>query len=278
MLSIYNYINANEYLSDKWKEKRFLNPHFSLRAWAGQLDINNHTSLHQMLQGKRGVPKKYIFNFAKSLSLDVKETLYFEAMVDLSRSKSLEEKEVYTLRLKELSPKPKLQMKEIEIYRLIKSPLHTIILELSSLKGFKSDPVWIKKALRISSSVVEIKEVIERLESLGLITFKGESFKKSQQHLYSRQDISDKGLQEYHKKVCTMAAEQISEQDVNEREYNAYALNIERQKIPKAKELIRKFMDEFATEVEAQDEQGEETYQLNIQFFSITNVNKGVIQ
>ncbi|MGE3611067.1 MAG: TIGR02147 family protein [Bacteriovoracaceae bacterium] len=270
MHSVYNYIDPAEFLRVNWEKKKIFNPNFSLRAWSKNLSMEAHGPLHQMLSGKRTIPKKYVQGFCKSLELSAKEALYFETMVDLQRAKSLEQKEFYTQRLKTLSPKPLLQMKEIDTYKYLKNPLCTILLELSTLNGFKADVDWIKNAIRIDAQKADIQAAIDTLLALDLIQIENGAFIKKQQHLYSKQDVKDLGLREYHKSVCDMAKEQIEKQDIEDREYNAYAISVRRESIPKAKKLIREFMSEFAKEIEASQGNAERLYHLNIQFFEIT--------
>ena len=79
-----------------------------------------------------------------------------------------------------------------------------------------------------------------------------------------------KAVQLYHKKMGTLAIEQISEQHIDDREYNAISFNINKKDLPKIKEYIREFSDQMVQEFEAKSKEGEETYHLNVQFFSLT--------
>ena len=48
--------------------------------------------------------------------------------------------------------------------------------------------------------------------------------------------------------------------------------------IPKAKERIREFLNDYITEFEAADGQADEIYQLGIQYFGLTDTNKEKLQ
>lgn len=272
MLSIYDYIDPGLYLRDVYTEKKQKNARFSIRSWAKQMDMKYHNPLHEMVKGKRKVSKSYIPQFIKALSLDVHEGNYFDTLVCLQRAKLPQEKEIYLERLRFLSPKPKLAMLEVESFHSLKDPLHVIITELSGLKGFKTDAKWIQNKLGFKKSIQEINEAIERLITLGLMErdIHGE-ITKTQNHIYSKSDVLDYGLQEYHQNVMKLASKAIEKQKPEDREYNAYCINIDKSRLPEIKKSIRKFMNDFAFEFEAKAQSAQNTYQLNTQFFNLTD-------
>jgi uncharacterized protein (TIGR02147 family) len=271
MLEIYRYSQASQFVRDAWAAKKKKNKSFSLRAWSRQLGFVNNAPLSLMLAGKRSIPKKYIPKLIASLDLSPDEGLFFETLVEMEKSKDLRQKSFYQERLKALSPMSPIEWHEIETFKYIENPLHTILLEMSELKDFRPDASWIQKRLQTNVSIAEINEVIERLLSLGLLEKeKSGHLKKGQKNLSSRLDISDQGVQEYHQNISRIAAEQIKLQDVLEREFNGYSINIRKSDIPEAKKLIRKFINNFAQRLEAAPGTGEETYQLNVQFFGLT--------
>lgn len=271
MLEIYQYNQASQFLRDAWTEKKKRNKAFSLRAWSRQLGFANNAPLSLMLAGKRHIPKKYVPTFISSLELSPDEGLFLETLVEMEKAKSIQQKCFYEERLKALSPRPPLGFFEIESFKFLGNPLHTAILEMSDLKGFVSDPVELQKRLRIETTLTEVKSAFERLVKLGLLVKDSRGcWIKTQKHLTNRADIADQGSQEYHRNVSKMAAEQVGLQSVAEREFNGYAINVKKSDLPKAKKLIREFIQNFAKKIESSPQTGEETYQLNVQFFGLT--------
>ena len=66
-----------------------------MRAWAKSLEIKSHSQLHQMLYGKRTIPKKYLHNIVKNLKLNKDESEYFETLIDIQKAKDHSEKNFY---------------------------------------------------------------------------------------------------------------------------------------------------------------------------------------
>lgn len=275
MLSIYSYNNASAFLKDAWQEKKKRNPAFSLRAWATKIGFENNAPLSLMLSGKRPVPKKYLPVFIDDLNLSPHEGVYLETLVDFTNAKNPKQKEYYFKRLESLSPSPTLKMLEVETFKFLGDPIHTQILEMSVLQDFSPSSDWIKSRLITTKTLSEINDCIQRLKNLGLIKVKKNGdWTKSQTHLSNQADVVDLGSQEYHQKVSKLASDAVSSQTIQEREFQGYSMNIKKTSIPRAKELMREFTQKFIQEIEAAEFQGEETYQFNLQFFSLTQPNK----
>ena len=118
-------------------------------------------------------------------------------------------------------------MVEVENFKFLGDPLHTIILEMTDLKDFRPEAKWIQKALRFKASLDEIETVVERLIGLGLLRESSDGkWTKTHHHITNRVDIADKGFEEYHRNVSKLAADLIADQAVTDREYNGYAFNI----------------------------------------------------
>lgn len=240
------------------------------------MGLRSHAPLHLMIAGKRAIPKKLVPVIIESLKLSPQAGLYFETMVELDRARKPEQKEFYLRRLKQLGPRDPLKMHEVEQFTVIKEPLHVVLLEMTDLKDFKEDSKWIQSRLGLEATEKQIQEAISRLLGLGLLhRDSSKKLKKSNQHVTTRPDVADLGVQEYHRRVLQMAAELLAQQPVGEREYNGYALNIKRSSLPLAKKLIREFIKKFIEQIEANASDSEETYQFNIQLFALTQKRRG---
>lgn len=261
-------MSPSEFLKDALDEKKKRNPSFSLRSWANSLGMKSHGPLHAMLAGQRSIPKKYIPLFIQSLKLDKKEAKYFEILVDIQRAKSIKEKELYMERLTQLSPKKLREVSDIEAYKYITDPLHIIVAEMTALPKFKNSLVWIKNHLRAKVNITELSDVIERLLKLEVLKKEKSRLIKQVQHIYTSSEIMSRAVQEYHKKMSKMAINEISNQSIEQREFNAISFNIKTEDLPKLKEAIRDFSDQLIQDFES--DEADETYHLNIQLFSLT--------
>ena len=271
-LTIFNYKEPSLFLRDAWNKKRGLNKNFTVRAWAKQLGFSSYGSFYQVLQGKRPLPKKYVLAISNSLNLAPKESLYLETLIDFNRAKSMDSKMYYQERLQELSPGEKLSFYEVEAFHCLKNPLNGAIVELTNLQDFVFDAFWIKERLTIKVTINEIQKSMDMLFELGLLKI-DESNKVRPVHklVHTKQDVQNEALQEYHRNVLHLAADQISQQDVQDREYNATAMGIKKSDLPKIKEEMRDFLKNIISKYESSPDEASEIYQMGIQFFALTN-------
>ena len=280
MMSIYQYQEPHEFLKDAWELKRKTNSSFTIRAWAQHIGIKNHTFLHDMVKGRRKVPKSQIPRFIQSLNLNANEGLYFESMVDLSRAKSMEEKTLYIDRMKALAPNVnKVTFTELESFRMLKDPIHFFISEMVMLPDFNPDPAWIQKRLVFDVSQETISKAIERLILLDVLREDPQGrLIRVDSFIASKSDVKDLALQEYHKNLSDMAKRAIEVQNVLEREFQGMTLNFDIARLPEAKQVIRKFVTQFLGQFDQTTSPTREVYHMNLQFFRITQntkTNKG---
>lgn len=272
MFDIFSSQDSSHILVEKYREKKAKNPSFSIRAWANSLGLNSHGALQQILAGKRTVPKKYIPLLIKSLELTKNEAIYLETIIDFEKAKSHEERNLYYDRMLKFRKRYRpLKIAEIENYKYLENPLHSIVRTMIERKDFKNDATWIKSKLRYKTNSNEIKDVIDRIIELNLAKEVGNNkLEKTQPHTVNKIDRPSKAVENFHKKMSLLAAEEISEQSIDEREYNSFCLNIEKNKIPDAKKSIRDFIKQFILEFEAPPGSALDTYHLNVQLFSLT--------
>ncbi len=271
MVEIYHYMQTSSLLRDKFQEKKKRNAAFSIRSWANQMGLQSHGSLQQILAGKRTLPKKYIPLISRSLQFSVEEMGYFETLVDFEKAKNQEERDYYYQKLTQLRPtNEEVTVLEIENYKYFQNPLHAIVRTMMDRKDFCSDPSWIKEQLRMKVTENEIKDVLKRLITLGLVEEKEGTLVKSNSRVRNKLDVPSKAVQQFHQKMSQVAAEQVSGQRVDEREYNSFSLNMDKRDIPRAKEKIRKFVNEFMDEFELNAGESRDTYHINLQLFSLT--------
>lgn len=277
MPSIYRYTEPHTFLKDAWAAKKAKNPAFSMRSWSKKLGFGNNSPLSLMLSGKRPIPKKYIRAFAEELELDGRESQYLDALVDFGNARDPKERQYYLERLQAISPEAPMQILELEHFKCLGDPIHTCILEMIDLGGFQSDPTWIKRQLKFPATLERVESALDRLVALGLVRQTDDGrLEKCQRHLSTRRDVVDKGVQEYHQSVSELAAAMVQVQGLGVREFNAYAMNIHKDQLPLAKQLMREFIDRFIREVEAKPGDGQATYQLNVQFFGLAESDQSI--
>lgn len=270
MKSIYEYTDPNLFFKEKWDNLKLKRPELSVRSLASFLELKAHGPLHQMLQGKRKIAQGYIHKIADYLQLTEREKLYFDILVKFSRAKTVSESDFYLETLKELKPKNMPNMDIIDNFDIQKEPLHFFILEMTEMGDVPNDHIFIRKKLLVNYTSLEVKAAIGILLANGyLLEDEKGMLRKTHKHLFSLQDKKNLALVKYHQKLSTLAYSAIETQEVLEREYNGVSFNISKEKLPQIKEEMREFMMQMIAKYESPKNEGDSTYQFNLQFFQI---------
>ncbi|MGE3608749.1 MAG: TIGR02147 family protein [Bacteriovoracaceae bacterium] len=270
-IDIYSYKDPALFLRDHWLLKKKKNPSFSIRAWSKSLGITSHSQLHQMIYGKRAIPKKYLSNLVKNLQLNNGQVEYLEALIDIQKAKSEEEKSFYLNKILSKRKQLKVVFHEIEQFDLVKNPLHFFILEMFQLKNQNLTVDQIKEHLQFEYSTAEIKRAIDTLLKLGIASKISENeYTKIPNNIFNQSEVPNAAIREYHKNLADLTKVAIEKQDLNEREFNAVTFNIKKETLSEAKKAIREFREQFVDKFCAMESEGDQTYHLNVNFFAIT--------
>lgn len=268
--SVFDYKSARQFLLDTLAEKQRKNPGYSLRQWCQKMGLTSHTLLTLLLQGKRPLRIKHTQFLSKGLELNSQENLYFQALIQMEGATTPEEKDLCRIWLSDLHPGGNFSTRELDEFSVIADWVHMTILSMTRLKSFKGTPEEIRKKLGNKVSIHEVRAAVNRLSGLGLVEIKDGVLLSTFSRVVTKDDIANKGAREYHRQVITLAQEAIESQSVDEREFQSFGLAIPKDKLALAKKMIRKFRTQFAEAVGAEVGEADEVYQMNMQFFRLT--------
>jgi uncharacterized protein (TIGR02147 family) len=267
--NVYDYSEPRTFLRDMLAEKQNHNPLFSIRAWARQMGFQCHTSLVFFLNGKRKIRPEHFDRLNKGLRLSGSEEAYFRNLVHMHCSKTESERSHYEANLQLLKPTKEEALVDMEKFKLIADWIHMAILEMTKLGNFEGSAEWIAKRLKVPLPIGQIQEAIDRLVYLGLLKWEDGRLVKTNERLTTPKDRSSECAREHHKQVIRNALISVEEQDLSERILNSCAMTIDSSRLEEAKQLILRFRSDLAKLMEKDG--GDETYQLSVQFFKITD-------
>ena len=251
--------SAQLWLENLLAQKVKSNPHFSLRAFARQVDVSPAV-LSRILSGKRRLTFKLAIRIADALMMGPieREELYSLFSITVS-DKSDSREDHYE---KELT---------IDCFNALKNWYHYGLTQLVLMKSFKEDPKWIAKMLSISE--LEAKMAIDRLLRLEILdrNEEGELF-RTNFHLTTSTDVAASGIRYFQKQILEKSIYSLENDDLREKDITSITIAINEERIIEAKKEIMKFrkkMAEFLTE-------GEKTrvYNLGIHLIPLSKSTK----
>lgn len=173
-------------------------------------------------------------------------------------------------KLNELKP---IKIKSIDFNEVTSRPLTMILFEIIGRSNINNVNQLKPDAFINCYSQIEIKQSLTYLMESGHISIssKGE-LKRFVDHLMAPNDVPSQHVRAYHKEVSAYVPRVLEEVSINQREFQSFAINICLDDMPKAKELIREFVHDFARQLEAPIEKLNSTYNLSLQLFPLSKV------
>ena len=269
-LNIKHYGDYRDYLSAYFTLKKASNPSFSYGQWSKRLGLKGTSSLTKVIQGEREPGPVITEKIGKYFDFDATEMSYFSDLIRLSKLKDDPRLRMMVMeKMGREFPDAKLKVIDDKSSQIISDWFCLTIREMVRLQDFQEDLSWIQKRLLFPVEVPDIELAIKNLLHQGFIKRdRSGTLVTSAGLLHTTNDVSSKAIKQYHSQMLDNAKLALKDVDVSLREFSAETLTISTQKIPVAKELIRDFKAKFARLLEEQS--GDETYQLQIQFFPLT--------
>ncbi len=167
------------------------------------------------------------------------------------------------------NPAPGFARLEFDRFQAISSWEHIAILDLTTLRNFKSDEKWI--ATRLKLSPVVVRDAIERLVRIGLLNFIDGKLCKSERLLLVPTSKSHAEVRAYHRGMIERGLEELKEtspEAFGRREISGFTIAVNPDRLANAKSRIWEFQKELAAYLS--EGPCTELYQLNCLFFPLT--------
>jgi uncharacterized protein (TIGR02147 family) len=266
----------------RYGELRAKNSSYSVRAFAKKMGLNSG-AVSGIINGKRNVSESLARRICDRLMIDPQERM--ELLKLFPEKRAYQKPGADSNLTQNAHPSTYLQLSAAQ-FRVISEWEHFAILALMRTTDFNSDPHWIAKRLRISPTRAE--QSIGRLISIGIIErsdrldtsdeksgekTRAQTLTRSDKKFRTTDDISDIGVRRSHLENLELQRQSLERDAIKNRDFTHDTLAIDPKNLSMAKELIRKFQDEFAKLVESGNRT--EVYRLSMQFFPLSNLENG---
>jgi len=249
----------------RWLSERIVaNPGYSLRAMARRLGVSPGY-MSQVLNGRKRLSTARAVHVAETLQLsdgDARTLLLAAALGKVPRFLASETDETGDFRVVEL-----------ERFKALSHWYHVAILDLAETAGFRAQPAWIAKRLRISP--VQAAEALERLQDLELLVEKNGKLRKANARVAVMAKSSRPAIREYHKQMIGKALDTLEDatpEAFAQRSVTGITMSVNPERLPETYTMIDQFrrkLERFLSEGEAT-----EVYQLNVQLFNLSHALK----
>ena len=257
-------VQYQDFLLEEFRSRRGRNPQYSLRAFARDLGMPA-SKLSQNLRGLCGISVAKAEALAGRLQMRDEEKHLFLALVESQHARSRvarAQAEALLTRIRE----ERLDVISLEKFSAVRDWYHFAILELTGVKGFRSDANWI--AQKLGLDVAHVEAAVRRLINLGLLSVDGEAWVPRGQDLEYAGEVSAPTVREHHKQLMSKAVVALETVPLDAREFGTVTFAVDRALLPELKTLVR----DFQHQVNRLGHRGERdsVYALTVQLFPLT--------
>jgi len=252
-----NTSNANfrNILQEELLKRTKKNPRFSIRAFAGQLEVEP-SSLAQILSGKRKLTEKMCDRLGFKLGMSPAKLR--------NAKRSVIKRDNFE----------KFNHLQEDAFKVIADWHYYAILELIATDDFKPSPLWVSRRLGISFAVT--LDAVERLKRLKYLEITPDG--KWVDRLGDTNNLGNSfqrpAFTQHQRQVLNKAIEALDRTPYENRVQSSMTVTVSKEKVKEAKSLILNFIEELNDFLRSGDTK-EEVYNISVSLYPLTLPTKG---
>ncbi len=210
-------LETTDYLQTEFLQRRGRNPHYSLRAFARDLELSPST-LCEFLKGKASLSAERAMELGKKIDLAEMQIEHFADLVTL-RFSAMEQRRREARRRIEHRFEQQKSYLPLEKFAVVSNWYHMVILGLVELSDKYHSVEVLAETLDLSE--VETSMAVETLMTVGLLVKEGPRWKIAQaQTLVGNQQASG-AIRSFHRQMLDQAAKALTELPVEQRNFQS---------------------------------------------------------
>ncbi len=277
MVTIYDYEDYREYLSDYYKKKKAQNPNFSYQVFSNMAKFKNKSFFHLVISGKKNLGNTSIYKISQAIGHSKKEEEYFQNLVCYNQAKTLKEQNHFLDRLKGVKNSgkqfSKARLLREDQFEYISKWYHAVIRSLINQFGYENDYTWLSRTLDPPILPKEAKKSVELLERLGLIKKqRNGKYIVSDKTISTGKEAHSHAALNFHVDMIKHALNAAEYQTKNKRFLTGLTLGISQ----KTYNLICNKLQDFSAEIldiAKNDDDSDCVFQVNFQMFPVTKTH-----
>jgi len=241
--NLFDYFDYREYLHDYYLFHKKKNSAYSYRLFARKAKLGSPNYLKLVVDGKRRITDRTLYQFARGLSLTRDEEKYFRELVMYQEVSDPDSKELHLralLKYQEKQRTPTLLTTDKIKYLL--DWHNAVIRELVSCRDFQEDPAWIAKRLGNKITEAQAKESIDLLIKMQFLQRDANGRLEQRQPLLTTTDeVPSHVIRSLHRTYLRKAINSIFSISMERREMSGLLLAIPNSRLKEIKEEIKEF-------------------------------------
>jgi uncharacterized protein (TIGR02147 family) len=270
-LSVYNYIDYQEYLRAYIDDQRENNPDFSLQYFATKAGFRSRSYIHKIANGpKSSLPMKSVFRLSQALNHSTQEFEYFNHLVGFNQAEKIEQKRSHYDHLRKLAPDAQARFLQANQFEYFKYWYMPVIRELASFSNLISTEELGKK-LDPAISEREAQAAIDMLMEMNFLVKTDAGYKLQEGELTVKDDISALALKTHQKNLIQLASRSLDVHAEDVRNISCTTVAVNQDSLTVIESMVKKFQQELDEYLQTQSSNPKDRIiQINLQLFPLT--------
>lgn len=274
--NLFDYFDYREYLQDYYLFHKKRNSAYSYRLFARKAKLGSPNYLKLVVDGKRRITDRTLYQFARGLGLNRDEEKYFRELVMYQEVSDPDSKEQHLRSLLKYQEKQRAPaVLKADRMKFLLDWHHGVIRELVSTKDFQENPAWIAKRLGNKITEAQAKESLDLLLRLHIIR-KNELGKLEQCEplLTSSDEVPSHVLRGLHRTYLRKAINSIFVAPMDRRELSGLVISVPHARLKDIKEEIKEFRKKLNRKY-GLEKDCDEVYFIGLYMFPVTGKGEG---
>lgn len=270
--TVYDYLDYRDFLKDRYAYLKKGDKKYSQRFFMQKLGSKSTGFFAEVLGGKRNLNHRNVIIFARILKLDNDEADYFENLVNLNQSRSIQEKDHWLVKMMECS-KVNSKILNRDVYEYFSTWYVAAIRELLFYYKQAVDPAEIAAMLCPPIGGDEAEKGLRLLERLELIEkLPDGSYKQKDTVISTGSLIHSIEIANYQLQTIELAKKALDAVTMSKRDISTLTMSISPDAFDKVRDILKKAKQDIV-KVTQRDSGEDRVYQLNMQFFPLTKID-----
>ncbi len=254
-----------EYLKTELVKRFQRRPHYSLRAFARDLELSPST-LSDFLNNKLSLSEERIQLLAKKIALESKHQDHWLDLVRLKYSKKRSDIQLAKIRIKQRLEKNGGKL-SIARFKTLTTWYYLCVYHLIQMHPRFQDIDVCAKSLGITTA--EVQNALMALVQVGILKFDNNIYQPQEDFVLVSEETPSEHIRKYHAQFLYKANQSIEEQPPSLRELSTCIMTVRKEDIEKIRLEIQNFADTVVAKYTAAADV-DQLYCLTTQFFSLT--------
>lgn len=257
-------MDYRDIICESFLHRRRLNPRYSMRAFARDINISA-SHLSEVLSGKSELSLFKGKAIAKGLKLLPLQSADFLDLIEAKTAPQKIQRQAAINRVRKRQAKVNHREFDNDEFANIADPQYLLTWSFMQLPAYDGDSLKITKHLKLNA--IEVFQILQRLERLGLVERKGHLWFAIDCQFTVGDRAPSEALRSYHRAMSLLGRKAIDGQPMNARHLDSLVMPFDCKRFGEVQQRIANFtqslIDEFG-------HNGDAVYGMTLQFFRMS--------